>query len=215
MNAAGHPEFSYEGQHTLADSLKRYFVLNGFGADGNYDDEWVEVKLGPVPFTIRNTAGRVRAVRVHDLHHIVTEYQTDLRGEMEISAWEVATGCRDFYVAWILNLSGLAFGSMVWPRRTWRAFLRGRRSHNLYGVAYGPELLSQTVDEARSTLNLQRGDQELRATAADVLAFVGYLGAAVPVLLLNGTLSMLLTPIALLSNALRKDRGKRAAAQPG
>jgi hypothetical protein len=211
MNAVSHPDFTYSNELTLGEALKRYFVLNNFGADGNYSDRWVEVKLGPVPFTIPNTAARVRAVRYHDLNHIVTEYQTDLAGEMKIAAWELASGCRDFVVAWSLNLSGLAFGLARWPRRTLRAFLRGRRSKNFYGSEYGPELLAQPVGEMRRRLGVPARDTEIKATASDVLALVGYLLAGVPVLLLNSVGSLLLTPVALISNAILKSR--RAAGQ--
>lgn len=211
MNAVSHPDFTYSNELSLGEALKRYFVLNNFGAEGNYSDRWVEVKLGPVPFTIPNTAARVRAVRYHDLNHLVTEYQTDLAGEMEISAWEIASGCRDFFVAWSLNLSGLVFGMVRWPRRTLRAFLRGRRSKNFYGSEYGPELLAQTVGEARQRLGVPARDAELAATASDVLALAGYLLAGVPVLALNAVGSLLLTPVALISNAVLKSR--RAAGQ--
>ena len=211
MNAVSQSDFTYSNELTLGEALKRYFIQNNFGAEGNYSDRWVEVKLGPVPFTIPNTPARVRAVRYHDLNHIATEYQTDLAGEMEISAWEIATGCRDFYVAWSLNLSGLAFGMVRWPRRTLRAFVRGRRSRNFYGDVYGPELLAQTVGQARQRLGVPARDQRIPATVSDVLALVGYLLAAVPVLALNAVGSLLLTPVALISNAVIKS--KRAAGQ--
>lgn len=214
MNPAAHPHFTYDETLPLGEALKRYFDLNKFGSDGGYNDRWVEVKLGPIPFSIPNTSSRVRAVRIHDLHHIVTEYQTNLKGESEIAAWEIATGCRDFYTAWNLNLSAFGFGVLVWPGAAWRAFLRGRRSRNFYGAQYGAALLSRTVGEARADLGLGRdsaASQSGGATAKDILAFAGYAGAAFPLLFVNSVAWLALTPFALLTNAILKPR--RAAAQ--
>ena len=46
----------------------------------------MRLAFGPVRFAFPNTAGRVRAVRYHDLHHVVTGYATDWTGEAEIGA---------------------------------------------------------------------------------------------------------------------------------
>ena len=74
----------------LRDARRLYFDANHFGADGGYGDKWVDFKLGKVPFPIPNSPGRVRAVRFHDLHHVLTGYDTSTIGEFEISAWEIA-----------------------------------------------------------------------------------------------------------------------------
>ena len=79
----------------------------------------------PIPMPFPNTKGRVRAVRYHDLPHILPGYATDLMGELEISAWELGAGCKNFFTAWQLNLSGLAGGMALSPRRMLRAFRRG------------------------------------------------------------------------------------------
>jgi hypothetical protein len=75
---------TYEPEMTMRDALARYFEVNAFGADGGYNDAWVDFKLGPMPFPFPNTQSRVRALRYHDLHHILTNYDTDTLGEFEI-----------------------------------------------------------------------------------------------------------------------------------
>ncbi|HEX9105222.1 MAG TPA: hypothetical protein VF997_23590, partial [Polyangia bacterium] len=130
---------------TLAHARDDYFRVNGFGPNGGYDDAWVDFKLGPIPVPFPNTPSRKRAVRFHDLHHALTGYATDVRGEFEISAWEVASGCADYLAAWQLNLSGMVGGMLVAPRRTFRAWVRGRRSGNLYRTRYDEALLGRRV----------------------------------------------------------------------
>ena len=143
----------YPADATLEAARARYFAVNHFGADGGYEDPFVDFKLGPIPFPFPNTPGRRRAVRYHDLHHVLTGYGTDTTGELEIAAWELGAGCRDFLAAWILNLGGTALGAVVAPRRAFAAFRRGRRSRTLYGRPLAP-LLSRTVGEARRDCGL-------------------------------------------------------------
>ena len=75
----------YDNAMSVRDARDKYFADNGFG-DGGYHDRWVRFKIGPLPVAIPNTASRKRAVRLHDLHHVATGYDTDLRGEAEIEA---------------------------------------------------------------------------------------------------------------------------------
>jgi hypothetical protein len=150
----------------------RYFAENGFGEDGGYDARWVSLKAGPLRFGFPNTASRVRAVRVHDLHHVLTGYRTDWTGEAEIGAWELASGCRDFVAAWVLNAYAMMIGVAVAPRRVWRAFLRGRQTRNLYGTPIDDALLDTPIAGLRRRLGLaaaprpaRRRDRALFATA--------------------------------------------------
>jgi hypothetical protein len=122
----------------LRDARRIYFDANHFGEDGGYGAKWVDFKLGQIPFPIPNAPSRVRPVRFHDLHHVLTGYDTSTIGEFEISAWEIAAGCRGFAAAWVLHLSGMFAGMLVAPRRTFLAFVRGRRSRTLYGETLRP-----------------------------------------------------------------------------
>ena len=166
----------YDDGSTLRDARARYFEANGLGADGGYAARWVPLRAGPLRFGFPNTDARRRAVRLHDLHHVLTGYRTDWRGEFEISAWEVAGSCRGYVAAWVLNLAGLAAGLVVYPRAIFRAFARGRHSRNLYAREWDEALLEQTVGEARRALEL---DGAAAPRASDRLAFVGWSAAAI------------------------------------
>jgi hypothetical protein len=159
----------YSPSLTLAEARRIYFDANGIGPNGGYDDAWVDFKLGPIPFPFPNTAGRVRAVKFHDLHHLVTGYETNLVGELEIGAWEVGSGCADMLAAWQLNLQSLGTGAIFAPRRTWRAFMAGRRSRNFYTATFDDTLLATTIGDARRSLDL---DPEIGA-ATDARATEG------------------------------------------
>jgi len=171
---------------------------NGFGEDGGYAKKWVRVQLGPVPLAFPNSPGRVRAVRYHDLHHVLTGYQTDVVGEAEIGAWEVASGCAGFWAAWLLNLQAMALGLLAGaPGRLWRAFLRGRRTRNLYRMAFDEALLETRVGALRSRLGLDVvGTTPGAARARERAAFAGWLALAVAVG--AATLALLAAPLVLL-----------------
>lgn len=178
---------------TMRTALHRYFEENGFGADGGYAAEWVDFKLGPIPFPLPNSDARRKAVRFHDLNHLLTGYRTDLAGEFEISAWELGAGCRSFLAAWALNLGGLAAGAIAFPRRTWRAFVAGRRSRSAaYALDY-EQALATELDEVKRQLDVHTsGDAKLSDVLLFKLAVIGGL--------ITGTLllAVLLSPLTLV-----------------
>ena len=90
----------YADQERLRDARKRYFEANGFGADGGYEAKWVTLQAGPLRLAFPNSEARRRAVRYHDLHHVLADYPTDWTGEAEIGAWELASGCGRHGAAW-------------------------------------------------------------------------------------------------------------------
>lgn len=192
----GHHD-DWEGSLTLLQARTEYFRFNRFGEDGGYADKWVDFKLGsipflgPIPFPFPNSPARVRALKYHDLHHVMTGYQTDFPGELEISAWEIGGGCADMIAAWILNLGGLAAGMLFMPGRIFAAFVRGRRSKNLYRHAYDDALLARSVGDVRGELGLDR--EVGPATLGDRLAVLAWFALG---LVTGLTLFAILLPLA-------------------
>ncbi|HWD55430.1 MAG TPA: hypothetical protein VG346_09915 [Acidimicrobiales bacterium] len=135
---------------TMAAALEEHLRASRLPPDAGNSEPFAVVKVGPMPYPIPNTRARQRAVRIHDLNHLVSGYHTDREGELEISAWELASGgCGRYGAAWVLDLAGLLSGFFVCPGRTVRAFIRGRRQQNLY--PYAPDaLLAMDVDRARA-----------------------------------------------------------------
>jgi hypothetical protein len=198
----------YAPELTLREARDLYFRANHFGDDGGYGDAWVDFKLGPVPLPFPNTPARVRAVRYHDLHHVLTAYDTDPMGEFEISAWEIAAGCKGYLAAWQLNLGGLFAGCFVAPRRIVRAFLRGRHSETLYDRPL-EELLASTVAAARESMGVERETPSMRVK--DGALFGLALLAGLCVTLLTLPLFLLFLPLGLGTLLYRRTRAAVAA----
>jgi hypothetical protein len=162
----------YADSSTVRDARAEYFAANGF-SEASYTDRWVTIgKLGPIRIGFPNSASRKRAIPLHDLHHVATGYATTWTGEAEIGAWEIAGGCTDHWAAWVLNSSAFAFGLVLAPRRTYRAFLRGRRSRTLYHTGWDATLLDVSVGALRRRIGLD--DADTRVRWRDRLAFAGW-----------------------------------------
>lgn len=199
---------SYDPTMKMVDARARYFEVNHFGQDGGYNDAWVDFKLGPLPMPFPNTAGRVKAVGYHDMHHVVTGYDTNTIGEFEISAWEIGAGCRDVAVAWVLNLSGMAGGLFAAPIRTFRAFVRGRRMETLYGRDLNV-LLATPVGKVRV---LVTRDEQRPTSVTDVALFTLAMSAGLVIGTAMLGLMLVAAPIGLLTHALRpKAAGPKTA----
>jgi hypothetical protein len=181
---------TYDDALTVREARAHYFVANNFG-DGGYTARWVKMKAGPIPLAFPNTAARVAAVRFHDLHHVLTAYNTDWTGEAEIGAWEIASGCARHYAAWLLNLQAMTVGLVINPKAIFRAFLRGRRTGNLYREEFGEALLTPTIGELRHRLRLDT--EPGPATLVDYVTFAGW--SLVSVTTFLGTNLLLLAPL--------------------
>ena len=92
---------------------------------------------------------------------------------------------------WILDLLGFACGLFVYPRRVYRAFMRGRRSRNLYFDEWDEAILSCSVGEVRRRLRLDSEPTE--PTGEDRRAFL--LWSAASLLAYAATGLVLLAPI--------------------
>jgi hypothetical protein len=196
----------YAPEQTMREARDLYFRVNQFGDNGGYDDAWVDFKIGPLPLPFPNTRARVRAVRYHDLHHVLTGYDTDPIGEFEISAWEIAAGCKGYVAAWQLNLGGMFAGFLASPGRIARAFVRGRQSETLYDRDLDG-LLASSVAATRESMGVDRPVR--RMGVADALLFALALLAGLATTLVTLPLFLLFLPLGLLTLAYRRCAGRK------
>jgi len=147
---------TYPPEITMREGRDRYLAENGFTM-GTYTEDWTRI---PVMFGIHATLPsplqRRQALPMHDFHHVVTGYGTDLAGEAEISAWETSRGLGGLglYVRALITLGDVQ-GLTLRPRRTVRAFRAAPGKGSLFG-RHGEYdvLLGRTVGDVRSELGL-------------------------------------------------------------
>lgn len=157
-------------ERTVRAALAQLLAARGMPADSGVAQRWVRVRLLGVPVVFPNFAARRRVLVAHDVHHLLTGYDVTWTGEGEIGAWELRTGCRRLWAAWMFNGGGFLFGLVIAPRRTFRAFVRARACTNFYG-ADAARVSALPVGAARRELGLDRPLP--RATARDAFAFAG------------------------------------------
>lgn len=120
-----------------------------------YTSKTFVIKVGPLPLHFPNSRSRVKVARFHDLHHLLTGYPANWVGEAEIGAWEIATGCRQYFIAWFLNFGAMIVGLFLQPGKVIRAFERGRKTKkNLYYDFDYEELLEKRLPEIRTMIGL-------------------------------------------------------------
>ena len=149
---------TYPPELTLEAARDRYLAENGFTMD-TYTERWARVALGlGLHVTVPSPPSRGDALRMHDLHHVLTGYGTDLAGEAEISAWETSRGLGALspYVRAIV-IGGDLQGLLLRPRRTLRAYRAAPGRGSLFGRHGEYEaLLARSLGDVRAELDLPR-----------------------------------------------------------
>jgi hypothetical protein len=141
---------TYPDNLSVRAALQHYFDQYHF-KDGGYADRFFHIKVGPLMIPLPNIPARVAAVKIHDIHHVLTGYRADWKGEVEIAGWELGGGCGRYWVAWLLNMGSFGVGLFLYPRALLRAFREGRRVPNnlYYGPGYDDALLDRSVGDVR------------------------------------------------------------------
>jgi hypothetical protein len=164
-------------ENKIRNWLPVFYKQYNLDEDGGLHDSKVKVEITKQFYLyIPNFSVRKKAVLKHDIHHIITEYPSDLRGESEIGAWEIASGCKKYWIAWALNLYGMEMGFWFNLRGMYRAFVRGRRSDNLYSNVIADEkAVEMSPRQLRHFLSIPAHDQKIKSNLADLLLFLSWL----------------------------------------
>ena len=148
----------FSAEWSVRHALDNYLRENGF-TEKEYDASYVWVSFWRFTFPFPNPPSRRRAVRLHDLHHVVTGYGTDPTGEAEISMWEFARGLSglSLFVRAIV-IGGGFLGYLHSPRRTHAALRTATPGATLFPLGFSDydKLFDMSVGELREKLGLPR-----------------------------------------------------------
>lgn len=152
---------------TAVQSLAQFRAERGLDPVYDTAPTW-PFTIGPVTIAMPNFSWRRAAIQRHDLHHLITGYPFNMRGEYQVATWEFAAGRYPHLGAILLLLPLVVMGVFWSPRAIWRAFLAGRRATSLFQPVLRDAHLRLPLDQlvARS-----RGTMELRPTVVDAGAF--------------------------------------------
>jgi hypothetical protein len=134
---------------TVGEALQAHYAAAGLPPDGGCSARAWAIRLGPVSFPLRNFAWRRRALRHHDIHHLLTGYACTPAGEFEMAAWEFAAGRYPSAWSTLFCLPLVGLGALATPRRSFAAFVRGRHSRTLYSAPLTSEMLALPIEVLR------------------------------------------------------------------
>lgn len=158
---------------TVKEAIQAYFKEHDLGEDGGLNKMWAKIKVGPIYLPLLNIPARRKALVFHDIHHIVTGYSGKWEGEVSISSWEISTGCGKYWVAWLLDLNGMAIGLFMYPKSVFTAFIRGRRTKNLYkNTISQQDALAMKIEDLQEKLLIKQED--FVSTTNEQVLFITY-----------------------------------------
>jgi hypothetical protein len=193
----------------IKDALPILYKSYNLKPDGGLHDSSVKIELlKKFSLYIPNFETRQKVVLKHDIHHVVTGYSAEMKGETEISAWELSTGCTHNWFAFSINILGMMSGVLFNLPGIWRAWMRGKTTKNLYNEKYKLEaVLNQTAEELQEELGLRNAN----ATSASVSGFLSFMGFLFFGTLLS-ILSIVLIPWVIVYSifiSIQKNHGNR------
>ena len=153
---------------TLGEARKQFFAGQNLPPDGGYNTKLVWVGPRRIKIPLPNVQARRRVVAYHDLHHVITGYGTDLAGEAELAGWEIGAGMPLLWEPLLVNSFAVVLGLILAPRRTYRAFVRGRNGKTLYSRVVDERLLQAPLEHVRRVAGI---DSDLPPRKGSLLAF--------------------------------------------
>lgn len=182
----------YEDDKKMFEALTEYFSNTGLSMS-SYLDDYFEIKTLGRSIKLPNPLARREAIKIHDLNHILTEYDTSFAAEAQISAFELGSGIPAEYIAaWFFNCNAVFVGMLHSPIKTVKAFLKGRATHNsLYNIV--PFCSSKSYEDVmcfrvgflRETLGVNNS-KPIEARDLALILLASAVGAAVTPLIVLG-----------------------------
>lgn len=159
---------------TPREILNKFYKENNLGQEGGLNSSYVRIEISSkFYFYFPNFKARRKAVIKHDIHHLLTGYETTISGESEISAWEIGSGCKSYWAVFLIDTGGVMLGFLFNFRNILKAFSRGRRTKNLYHDIYTTEqALDMNINELRKSLSLDKYTKNTRPTIIDLALFL-------------------------------------------
>ncbi|MBC8046983.1 MAG: hypothetical protein H7Y00_09330 [Fimbriimonadaceae bacterium] len=184
-------------ENTPRELLPDFYKKYGLESDGGQSNPFVKVEMSnSFSLYFPNFDARRKAVLKHDIHHLVTGYPSVLKGETEIAAWEIGSGCKKYWTAFYINIFGLLLGMIINPKGVFREFMKGRKTLNLYRDKLPAEYwLDIKINDIRKQLLLNNYKTGNENFIKNTLLFIFYIIVGI---ILN-VLSVVIFPIIFIS----------------
>ena len=151
-------------QQSVRECLTEFYANNpSFGNEGGIYERWVWLRFGWIKVPFPNFKARSEIIYLHDVNHIINDYNTGWQGEVSVAAWEVSTGMGKFLVGWLFASFAMGFGVFFYPRVVFHAFMRGRFTKSIFRMNLPKEDILNMKLEALQRLT---GHQVLKSCSS-------------------------------------------------
>lgn len=107
------------------DALIKFRLENGFNPNESDSPIWLAT-LGSFIMPLPNFKWRRAAIDRHDMHHMMTGYDTTLSGELCLASWELGAKCYASFWARFLCAFLMGLGLLSQPRQIFEAYKTGK-----------------------------------------------------------------------------------------
>jgi len=113
--------------------------------------------LGVIKIPFLNLKARQNLLYLHDLNHLLTGFETNLEGEAQLAAFELASGFpRGNRIGYLYSPFALLPGLVLCPLRIAKAFRRGLSLKNACHLKLTKEeILNTKITDIRTALGLK------------------------------------------------------------
>jgi len=139
----------------LADHIENYNLCPGAKTVEEWLSKgWVAFDIGGRSIPLIPLWGLKKALIAHDVHHVLTGYETSFEGECALAGWELSSGgCRWNLAFWADRIAFFALGLVTYPVASLRALRRGWGARNLYGMR-SVEILESDAESLHECMRL-------------------------------------------------------------
>ena len=147
---------------TIKDELYKLFVSKAIypahkTQEEWYQENWIKGKILGIKIPLFPVYHDKNTLRHHDALHVITGYGTDLKGELELVAWELGSnGCGNNFLRILHRLYFLPFCILMHPIACFKSFRRGKRCQTFYHIPI-QKLLACDLKDIQKRMELGDG----------------------------------------------------------
>ncbi len=139
-------------KNTILEELETYWKERNLPQDGGKNEKLNKAQIGSFSFRYPNLNGK--ALLLHDINHLITDFPTTWKGEFQVSAWEMASGARKgFPLTLIYPVSLVLIGLIIYPREVLSAYKYGTNKQNAFLIYSQTDIFQMTLEEIKRISN--------------------------------------------------------------
>jgi len=110
---------------TLDKLLTAFYVKNGIPKNGGIDKSTFKLRVFGVNLKLPNPQYRKDIIHIHDIQHILNNFDTSWKGEGYIAGWEISTGLWKYFPINMVSLWTMGYSLWLYPKAVFSGYKKG------------------------------------------------------------------------------------------